>query len=505
MTDKSSPRRVEAAPFEPPSPDNQPNPVLSQQKWPYFALAVLVLIAVPAIFKLVDLLGSGADTQVIYASETAAQQESLETDATAPPDSPFEDALLAEARADSQDILSVLLPLRRSLEEKRAGEWAEESFEDLVALALEGDELYQARDFESSQLKYQESLLLAQEIDEQIASVAESLRQEAYEALQARNEPLALDRFELAVAVEPEDESAQIGLARAKALSEVTALLNSADILIEQSQFEQAKIEVEQAIALDNEDPLSKEVLASIESSIARRDFQEYMSVGYRELSASNYDQAQSAFRSARLIDPQNNAVADALDQVEATRESDRSAGLLQQALLAEQTEQWTTARDQYQLLLEEDPNRVEARIALVKVEARVNLETEILEYIGQPLRLKDEQLWRKAEEALRQARAISSPGPVLNNQADQLAQTLRKARTPVRLELVSDGATQISILGVSNLGLIRTHPLDLNPGTYVVIGKKSGFQDIRQEVVLTGDEAKVVVSLIPSRSLESF
>ena len=89
MTGKSSPRRVEAAPFEPPSPDNQSSPANSQKKWPYFALTVLVLVAVPTIFKLVDLLGSSADTQVVYASQVTSEQEALVADSAAPPDSPF--------------------------------------------------------------------------------------------------------------------------------------------------------------------------------------------------------------------------------------------------------------------------------------------------------------------------------------------------------------------------------------------------------------------------------
>lgn len=87
-------------------------------------------------------------------------------------------------------------------------------------------------------------------------------------------------------------------------------------------------------------------------------------------------------------------------------------------------------------------------------------------------------------------------------NQIEQLADTIRKARTPVRLTISSDGLTQISVLGISNLGMIRNHPLDLNPGKYVVVGKKSGFQDVREEVILTGDEPRTDLYVVPTRSL---
>ena len=504
MTDKSSARPVEVAPFEPPTPDNQPNQNKSKNNWPYVVAAVLLLVAVPATFKVVRLLGTTADPQVVLTPEASAVGEFLDEGFIAPTDSPFEDALLVEARASSQEILSELLPLRRSLEERRVDQWAEQTFSRLVALAVEGDELYRARDFEQSQMRYRESLALAQEIDQQAASVAEDLRREGYAAIDDRNAQLAQSIFELAVEIEEDDESGQKGLLRALALPEVEILLAAAESYWQQSQLEEAKSQIEEALSLDLDDPRSQEMLASIEADILRRDFQEAMSIGFRELSTGNYEQAQLAFRSARNLDPENPAVVDALDQVEATRESDRSGALLQQARIAEKSEQWSLALERYQQLLQEDPNRVEARIALVKVEARSTLETQMLHHIENPLPLRDDRIWSEAEDTLEQARSINNPGPLLADQIRQLSQTLRKARTPVRLELVSDGNTQISVLGVSNLGTIRNHPLDLNPGKYVVIGKKSGYQDVRQDVILTGDEPRVIISVIPDRSLES-
>lgn len=504
MTDKNSARPVEILTFEPPDPDNQIEQKKTRNLWPYVALVVFVVLVVPGFFKLVDLLGGSAETQIVVNPQAPNSGELTDNLAQAPEDSPFEDALLAEARADAQEVLAELLPLRRSLEQRRASEWAAEEFSVLVSLAVEGDEFYRTREFQQSLQRYQESLLLAQDLDQRAAEVTEALIQQGYASLAGREAQPALQAFELAVAIEADNQAALSGLQRSQVLPEIQTLLNSADTLLSESRFEEARQKAEQAVLLDSEDSRSLESLALIESSILRRDFQQLMSRGYQQLASGNYEAAQAAFRSADELDPGNTAVSEALDQVAATRESDRSAELLQQARLSEQTEQWSTAQANYQQLLEEDPNRVEARIELVKVEARLNLEQQILQHINNPLRLKDDNLWNQAEETLRQAQSINNPGPVLRQQIADLSNTLRKARTPVRLEVVSDGATQVSVLGVSNLGFITAHPLDLNPGEYVVIGKKSGFQDIRQEVVLSGDESRVVVNVVPTRSLES-
>jgi tetratricopeptide (TPR) repeat protein len=506
MTDKSAARRVDVAPFEPPSPNSQTVSAKAQKKWSYAAALFIAVISISAIFKLFDLLGSNAEIQLVAGSGSppGAEEQLAAEVQPALVESPFEDALLVEARSDSQAVLADLLPLRRSLEQRRAEEWAADSYSQMLMLAVTGDELYQSRDFETALLRYREALTIAENINAQAIGIAESLRTEAFAALQQRDAALAVDKFELAVAIQADNESGVSGLQRALALPEILTLIDAADSLEQQDLLEDAKLKLEEAVVLDAEDLIARERLVQIEQSISRRNFQQYMSLGYQELSSGNYQEAQNAFRSAQSLEPGNAAVSDALDQVEATRESDRSATLLQQARFAEQSEQWDIAQARYRQLLDEDPNRVEARIALVKVEARLNLENQMLEYIEHPLRLKDDQVWRDAEQTLSQARGISTAGPKLAHQSSQLAETIRKARTPVRLEVISDGATQVSILGVSNLGLIRNHPLDLNPGNYVLVGKKTGFQDIRQEIVLTGDEAEVTVNVVPSRSLES-
>jgi len=243
---------------------------------------------------------------------------------------------------------------------------------------------------------------------------------------------------------------------------------------------------------------------AEIDRSILLENFQLNMSRGYQSIAEGDYDSAESAFRAAQSILPENAASQDALDQLEATREADRGAGLMQMAQSAENLEQWQEAQQAYQQLLDENPNRVEARVALVSVEARLGLDNLINQIIDDPLALRDEQKWLQAENILGQARGVRNAGPLLIGQIDRLAETIRKARTPVRLEITSDGQTYVSILGISELGLIRNHPLDLNPGKYVVLGKKSGFQDVREEVILTGDEPKIVINILPTRSLDS-
>lgn len=504
MADNSSAREVDVQPFEPPKNTTQATSPFKSKKLPYLGALVIAVFLVPILFKLFELLGPADELIVVGTSgdELAALELEAESQAATPEDSPFTDGLLAQARLDAQAVLSILLPLRTSLEDKGAQDWANEQFLQLTTIGAAGDELYQSRDFDTAVSTYQEALVVAQDIDSQTATVAEAMRAEAYAALADLDAAAAFVKFTAALLIEPDNQAAQNGISRTNNLEEVLRLTSLAADHLQESAYTDAKQSIEAALALDPEHEPASDLLKEIDQSILLDDFQRYMSAGYQSLSSSDYDSAERSFNVALDLIPDNAAAADALDQLNATREADRGAGLMQQAQSSANAEQWLEAQQAYQQLLEENPNRVEARVALITVEARLSLDNQIEQIIANPLELKEEQSWRQAEETLSQAKAVRNGGPVLANQINQLADTIRKARTPVRLTISSDGLTQISILGVSNLGLIRDHPLDLNPGKYVVVGKKSGFQDIREEVIISGDEPRMDLYVVPTRSL---
>ena len=52
----------------------------------------------------------------------------------------------------------------------------------------------------------------------------------------------------------------------------------------------------------------------------------------------------------------------------------------------------------------------------------------------------------------------------------------------PLTVTLVSDNVTNVSIYKVGKLGSFETHELDLRPGTYVAVGSRPGYRDVRLE-----------------------
>jgi hypothetical protein len=85
--------------------------------------------------------------------------------------------------------------------------------------------------------------------------------------------------------------------------------------------------------------------------------------------------------------------------------------------------------------------------------------------------------------------------GERLADQRDELSRLLKRAATPIQVDLVSDNATDVSIYRVAKLGHFATHSLELRPGKYVVVGSRPGYRDVRIEFRVGPEiEAKPII-----------
>ena len=72
--------------------------------------------------------------------------------------------------------------------------------------------------------------------------------------------------------------------------------------------------------------------------------------------------------------------------------------------------------------------------------------------------------------------------GPRLSGQRDELSRLLKRAATPLTVQFVSDSLTQVSVFKIGRLGSFDTQTLELRPGTYVAVGSRPGYRDLRLE-----------------------
>ena len=150
-----------------------------------------------------------------------------------------------------------------------------------------------------------------------------------------------------------------------------------------------------------------------------------------------------------------------------------------------EAQERWADALGEYQRVLAADASLEFARQGRDRVAPRAELAARLQGLIDQPSRLASPEVRVEADRLLTRARGVVAAGPVLRSQISRLELALPAWDQPVKLLLESDGQTAVTIQRVAEYGGFERREIELKPGRYTLIGTRSGFRDVRREVVV--------------------
>ncbi len=92
--------------------------------------------------------------------------------------------------------------------------------------------------------------------------------------------------------------------------------------------------------------------------------------------------------------------------------------------------------------------------------------------------------------------REVEPKGPKLSAQISKLEQLVTDARTPIKVTIESDSLTDVAVYKVGKLGRFSVRQLDLKPGTYIVVGARDGYKDIRQKVVVKAGQQPLRITI---------
>jgi serine/threonine protein kinase/Tfp pilus assembly protein PilF len=387
-----------------------------------------------------------------------------------------------QARAETEVVLGGLLSKMNTLEKRAVQRWGSLRFRQAQAVYAEGDAAYLARDYSLATQKYQQATTIVEPLLEEVDKVFSKTLSDAQTALEDADTIEALRLFELAVAISPSNSVAQSGYTRAKNLGEVLSLTDRGLAYENELELDAARQSFERAIELDSEWQPAQVGLARVLETINQMEFDSRMTEGLIAVEEGDYPAARAAFRMAQTLMPGSPEPADGLMQVDQGLRLDRIAVLERQAGSEEQNEQWEVAVETYTRILEIDGNLAFAQQGLSRAEEMSALHARLEGYIEKPDSLSAPSTMSKATRLVVDITRMSSIGPRLASERDQLSRLLKRAATPLAVELVSDNATDVSIYRIGKLGSFHSREIKLRPGTYVAVGSRAGYRDVRLE-----------------------
>lgn len=502
-------KRIEAHKFDTPPPLTEQNqkppplqPAAGQVRWWHsqlnLLLCVFVLIAVAAF-----LFAQLAPPPQLEFNE----QHGSQAVAAGSPDSemlaPWDETRRAQARTDSQDVLSNLLDSKKTLEAKNVEDWAPARFQQALDLAQSGDDYYKLQDYQQAIDTYQAAVNQLDALFKEIPKLVENKVNNGLQALDQGKPDLATEAFSEALGLDEDNIPALNGLQRAGNLNQVIDLMQTA--LAEEQSFinsddlahlQRAQAQLEQALTLDPLFTKAQTTQQRITSLIEDKQFRQAMTEGFGALFAGRYSSANSAFAKALEVRPDDPMATVAFRQSLASNKTSSLQSLLNLAARHEANEQWQNALDSYQVVLQRDPNMVAAKLGQIRSRARAQLDSELRSVLADPLALSKVGQSTKAAKLLVEANAINNKGARLKQQIADLQQGMKATEVDVRVQLTSDGLTDVSLrkAGASriSLGKFDIKKLTLKPGRYVLTGVRLGFRDVRQEIELRPQNSSV-------------
>lgn len=453
----------------------------------WVSLGVLLLLALGVIFVLPGVV-ERYELPLTERPATSSPQVSPDTVDDTPvlnAVSPFEEAQRARQRRAAQDVLSSLLERQEALEEAGVEQWAGDRHEQALAAARSGDAQYRSGEFQAAVESYTQADETLADLQSAMPSVLGRLIEEGQTALADSEPDVAEERFSLALRIEPGNDTAELGLERARTLEEVEQLVESARRLQDEGQLQQAEQRLQEALDLDERHQLARELLAINREQQQANEFTRIMSRGFALLSNSEPEAAIEAFEEARSVRPDAAQPDDAIRQA---REQMVNASIAEhrgQARAHEDAEEWEQAIAEYEAALELDDNLVFAREGLDYAQRRLQLDRLIEQALADPARLGEQEILEYTTEVYETAASLEEQGPRLERQLDELDDLLAEARQPVEVRIRSDNETHVTVHRIGELGTFDSMALELRPGRYVAVGTRPGYRDVRREFVV--------------------
>lgn len=403
--------------------------------------------------------------------------------------SPWQEAQMAKARKDAQEVLAQLLDAQFVLEEAKVKLWGAQDFNDAAELAKSGDEFYRQQDFTQAMAGYQKALAKLTELLNRLPRVTTDKLALGFDAIKAGDAENATRAFELVLEIEPDNPQAIKGLHRAGTLDQVVRLSEQAAAEEANGQLDQSLNSLEQALALDPEWPKIKRQLATLKQKILERDFNGFMSKGLSALELAEFSHAQSAFQKALRLKPNSKEAQAGLEEVAHRITQNKITAYREQAQQLIDQEQWQSAMEKYEEALKLDSSLLFAQKGRQQTSNRARLDQLLQEQIERPERLSTEAVYQEAAALIKVAATVVQPGPRLQQQVSQLQLLMQRAKMPVGVEITSDNQTEVTLFKRGVLGNFLRHELSLLPGRYILVGKRRGFRDVRREFVVSANK----------------
>lgn len=287
-------------------------------------------------------------------------------------------------------------------------------------------------------------------------------------------------QFEIAVAIKPGDENADLGLKRARALPSVLTNMKQGRYLEKSGDLDRAAKKYAMAASLDPAHQPARQHLQKVREAISDRNYRNAITQALSSLERKNLRAANQALKRAKGIRSNTREVIEIEQRLRIVTINVRLGEIRKKARHLEEQERWAEALSLYKKALSIDGNAAYAQRGEKRTADAIKLHKNFDLYLKNPSRLQSPGPMSHAKALVETAPSSNTGGPILQTKREKLRQLIASAQAPVSVMLQSDGKTNVVLYRVGKMGSFLTRTLKLKPGRYTAVGSRLGYRDIR-------------------------
>ncbi|MDJ0956630.1 MAG: tetratricopeptide repeat protein [Arenicellales bacterium] len=403
---------------------------------------------------------------------------------------------LARQKREAERALGEFLHRQAMLEGQEVATWGGEDYEQTLATLAEADAAFANGDFTLANTKYITATSMLNGLESSKAQRLQKALTAGGRALSAYDAAEAKKQYEIALALEPQNQQALIGSKRAANIERLAELLGEAKQLEESEDWAAALRVYESAVSLDPQSIEAQEGLNKVATEIETQRFHGAMSEALSAIQRGKFDVAREALSEATKLKPKSSDVVDAQKRLQLAVQQHRISTHRENAKTFEDAERWHEAAKEFEAVLVIDPQAQFASRGLSQSLQLARLHDQLDSYIRHPERLQSEEPRSNARALVDVLASMQETGPILDEKYRQLVTILELAETPVNVVLHSDEMTEVSIDRVGSFGRFKESTVTLLPGTYVARGTRVGYRDVLLEFSITIGASELAVTI---------
>ena len=509
---------------------------IRRRHWPVVLLGLLAGVAVAVFYWLPRYTGQSLPIDfaaLTRATKSLAPTETpSDTTTTSPP--PGTDNAADSADAKLQATRENFDRRLGALETRGAGIWGGPEFGMAKMRAAESVGAHDAGNEKMAQERLADASRLLDEVESRAPQALAAQIAAGQKALAAGQQQVANQAFDLARRIDPNDRRIAEGERHTRSLDGVLPLLADAQNAESARDFSRAVQDYNQALSVDPGNEKARSGLARANAALGDDNYAKAVGSGYAAIGAGRLDDARAAFTKARSMRPNGSEAVEGLHRVDSAQSAKGFSSLRQRGAGLEAQERWDEATEVYTSALQGDPSLAFAQEGKKRSAARADLGSAMQGLIDRPERLSSPAVREEARALLQSANEQTTSGPVLRSQIARLelllpeyeksaaaetasirpvaawrsdtvsathsdavrtdATTRSDVDKPVHLSLVSDNATAVAIPSIGQFGTFAKRDIELKPGRYTVIGTRDGYRDVYRDItVVAGQDSQTI------------